>query len=174
MKRSSWRAPAALCTAVLALHLLAGCPGKEQAEQPTQAPDFSLPNLEGERVTLSEHRGKVVFLDFWATWCPPCRAAIPHIVELQNRYRADGFVALGMSMDLDPEELTDFLRRVPVNYPILQVDDTTRMAFGGVASIPQGFLVDRKGRIRKKFMGFSQPIAEEMEQTIQQLLSEPP
>ncbi len=174
MKRSTWRAPAALCAVALALHLLTGCPDTEQAAQPTAAPDFSLPNLDGEQVTLSEHRGKVVFLDFWATWCPPCRAAIPHIVELQNRYRADGFVALGMSMDLDPEELTDFLRRVPVNYPILQVDDNTRVAFGGVASIPQGFLVDRKGKIRKKFMGFSQPIAEEMEQLIQQLLSEPP
>ncbi|MHB8766022.1 MAG: TlpA family protein disulfide reductase, partial [Deferrisomatales bacterium] len=116
----------------------------------------------------------VVLLDFWATWCPPCRVAIPHLVELQHKYRAEGFAAVGMSLDQNPEDLTAFLDRQTVNYPMVRVDPATRTAYGGVPSIPQAFLVDRKGLIRHRYMGYTPEIGKQIERDLQELLREAP
>jgi len=149
-----------------------GCSSEKEAGDPKAAPDFTLSSIDGNRLTLSGLKGKVVLLDFWATWCPPCRAAIPHLVELQNKYRADGLDVVGMNMDQDPEDLVSFLQSNTVNYPILKVTDEVRLAYGGISSIPVTFLVDRQGRVRHRYMGFDRRIAEDMERAIQALLQE--
>jgi cytochrome c biogenesis protein CcmG, thiol:disulfide interchange protein DsbE len=151
-----------------------GCSGTPEPEVPRTAPDFSLAALDGERVRLSEHRGQVVLLDFWATWCPPCRASIPHLVEMQDKYRGDGFTVIGMNMDHDGEDLAAFLRRHTLNYPVVKVTEDVRAAYGGVISIPVAFAVDRRGLVRRSFLGYDRRIAKDMEQTIQTLLREPP
>lgn len=149
-----------------------GCSTREEPGDPKLAPDFTLTSIDGNRVTLSSLRGQVVLLDFWATWCPPCRAAIPHLVELQNKYRTDGLNVVGMNMDQDPEELVSFLQENTVNYPILKLTEDVRLAYGGVSSIPVTFLVDRQGRVRHRYMGFDRRIAEDIERAIQALLQE--
>lgn len=135
---------------------------------------FSLPSIDGATVKLADYQGKVVLLDFWATWCPPCRAAMPHFAKLQEQHRSDGLVVLGMSMDKNREDLDSFLRSQTVNYPMLLVDEDTRLAFGGVASIPQTFLIDRKGQIRHKYLGYDHKIAGQMEAKLLELLQEAP
>lgn len=159
---------------LLACLLLAGCGCSEKKESapPQAAPEFTATSLDGHLVRLSQYRGQVVLLDFWATWCPPCRAAIPHLVEMQNAYRADGFAILGMNMDKDPQEVASFLERNTVNYPILPVEDDVRRAYGGISTIPTAFLVDRQGRIRQKYLGYDKRIAEDLEKAIRVLLSE--
>jgi thiol-disulfide isomerase/thioredoxin len=165
------RTGALLLLATLLL-LGGGCSSQEETGDPKVAPDFTLASIDGNRLTLSNLQGKVVLLDFWATWCPPCRAAIPHLVELQNKYRSAGLSVVGMSMDQDPEDLVAFLQQNTVNYPILKVTDGVRLAYGGVSSIPVSFLLDRKGRVRRKFLGFDQRVAEEMERAVQELVQE--
>lgn len=164
-------------TWALALVLLAlwasGCSQESPPEKPRPAPDFTLPDSDGNQVRLSDYRGKVVLLDFWATWCPPCRAAIPHIVSLQRKYRSEGFVVFGLNMDHNPEDLVSFMSRVSVNYPILMTDTAMRDSYGGVSSIPLAFLIDRQGNIRDKYMGYDHSIAEDMERAIQKLLQDP-
>ncbi|GAB4256396.1 MAG: TlpA disulfide reductase family protein [Deferrisomatales bacterium] len=159
--------------AVLAAAWIGGCSPEPPPQQPRQAPDFTLRDVHGNRVRRSEVRGQVVLLDFWATWCPPCRVAIPHLVELQETYRSEGLQVLGLSLDQNPDDLVSFLGSQPVNYPMLRVDDKTRFAYGGIPSVPEAFLIDRAGRIRKKYMGYSRQIAKEMEELIQTLLREP-
>lgn len=154
--------------------LTPGCSQKTPPPAPKAAPAFELETLDGARVRLGDHAGKVVLLDFWATWCPPCRAAIPHLSELQETHRSDGLVVIGMNMDQDGAELATFLSRETVNYPMLQVDDATRMAYGGVASIPQTFLVDRKGMIRQKYLGYDRKIARDLDAAVESLLQEKP
>jgi len=165
------RVRVALALALLSV-LAAGCSKGREPEVVRIAPDFTLSSTDGNRVRLSDYRGKVVLLDFWATWCPPCRAAIPHVVQLQNKYRADGFAVLGMNMDQNPEDLVAFLSRVAVNYPTLKTDPETLQAYGGVSSIPLTLLIDRQGKIRERYLGFDNRIAEQMERAIQALLQE--
>lgn len=154
--------------------LWAGCSGETAPQRPDSraAPNFTLPKVEGGELSFAAYRGQVVLLDFWATWCAPCRAGIPHHVKLQEKYGARGFAVLGLSLDKNPEDVTEFLSRETVNFPMAYLDDPTRQAFGGVPTIPYSVLIDRSGRIRQKKVGFSQEIAESMEKAIVQLLNE--
>jgi peroxiredoxin len=117
------------------------------------APDFSLPELTGQRLTLSTYRGKVVLLDFWATWCDPCRDEIPHFVELQSKYREQGLQIVGVSMDDGPEPVRDFYRRFKINYPVVMGNAETGELYGGVLGLPIAFLIGRDGRIHSKHTG---------------------
>ena len=117
------------------------------------APEFSLSTLTGEKLKLSDYRGKVVLLDFWATWCGPCREEIPHFVELQNQYRDQGFQIIGVSMDDSPEPVRDFCRQFQMNYPVVMGDAKTGELFGGVLGLPIAFLIGRDGRIYSKHIG---------------------
>ncbi len=160
---------------VLLLSTLAGCSSQEPPAIKIQpAPDFTLGTEGGGTVTLAEHRGQVVLLDFWATWCPPCRVAIPQLVALQEKYRADGLRVIGLSLDPDPAELTAFLDRQTLNYPVARLDEATRHAYGGIPSIPYAYLVDRQGQIRHRYMGYSPDIKKQMETDLRGLLGEPP
>jgi len=117
------------------------------------APDFSLPELTGQRLSLSTYRGQVVLLDFWATWCDPCREEIPHLVELQNKYRDQGLQIVGVSMDDGPEPVRDFYQHFRMNYPVVMGNAQIGELYGGVLGLPIAFLIGRDGRIYSKHMG---------------------
>ena len=121
---------------------------------PLQVPDVSLPALGGKRVSLRDFRGKILLVDFWATWCGPCKETIPDLVRLQDRYRKDGLVVIGISLDVQGEAaVAAFAKQYRMNYTVLLGDDRTVRAFGGIVGIPTSFVVDRRGRIVKRFVG---------------------
>lgn len=122
------------------------------------APDFTLQSLDGERYTLSKLRGKVVLINFWATWCGPCRREIPDLTRLHDKYGEQGFIVLGISMDdLAPDQIKRFADNYKISYPVLHGPYSELMkiaqAYGGIGAIPTTFLVDKQGKIRAKYIG---------------------
>jgi peroxiredoxin len=117
------------------------------------APDFTLPQLSGEPLTLSNYRGKVVLLDFWATWCEPCRVETPFLVALQNKYRDQGLQIIGVSMDDTADPVPGFYQQFKMNYPVVMGNAKIGEEYGGVLGLPIAFLIDREGRIQKKHIG---------------------
>lgn len=139
--------------------VIVGC--QKEVEAGPTAPDFSLKDLSGQTVTLEQYRGKVVLLDFWATWCPPCRMTIPMLIKLQDKYRDDGLVILGISID-DPQQITDkdlryFIKMNKINYPVLRYNQKVMKDYfeGERVSIPTMFVVDRNGKIRDMIVGYA-------------------
>jgi peroxiredoxin len=127
--------------------------GEPAAQQHFVAPDFSLPQLNGQTLQLSAYRGKVVLLDFWATWCDPCREETPHLVELQNKYRNQGLQIIGVSMDDSPEPVREFYQRFQMNYPVVMGNAKIGELYGGVLGLPIAFVIGRDGRIYAKHIG---------------------
>ena len=113
--------------------------------------------------------GKVVVLDFWATWCGPCRIEIPGFIELQKRYGAQGFTMIGISMDDSPEPVVDFYKELQMNYPVAVGNDRLGELYGGMPGLPTTFLIGRDGRIYAKHVGATDPSVFEAE--IKQLLA---
>ncbi len=163
----------AVFAAILLVGFLAACSKEEAPPAPSPAPDFSLPAIGGKTVKLSDYKGKVVLLDFWATWCPPCRVAVPHIMELQQALGGRGFQAIGLDLDDNTADVENFLKKTPVNYPIAHATETVRVSYGGIAAIPQVFLIDRKGMLRERYQGFTRESAEQMRKAVEALLQEP-
>lgn len=123
------------------------------ANQLREAPDFTLPRIDSGQLQLSSYRGKVVLLDFWATWCVPCREETPHFVELQEKYKDRGLQIIGVSMDDSPEPVHTFYAQFHMNYPVVMGTAETGSAYGGVLGLPIAFLIDRNGIIHFKHMG---------------------
>lgn len=118
------------------------------------APAWRLQDLAGKPVTSAQFKGKVVVVDFWATWCPPCRAEIPGYTELQKKYADDGLVIVGISLDqAGPEVVKSFAEKFGINYPLVMADEKVAAAFGGVEAIPTTILIDRNGQIRDRKEG---------------------
>jgi peroxiredoxin len=137
-----------------------------------QAPDFALKDVNGQTVRLSDYRGKVVLLDFWATWCDPCRIEIPWFMDLERRNKDKGFAVLGVSMDDEGWEVVKpFLSQLGVNYRVLIGNDETSQLYGGVDALPTTFLIDRGGRIAAVHVGLAS--RRDFEDGVEQLLQSP-
>lgn len=134
-----------------------------RADQRVLAPDFSLSPLNGKALRLSDFRGKVVLVDFWASWCVPCRDETPHFVELQNRYGDRGFEMIGVSMDDDVQPAKKFYDEFHINYPVVMGNAKIGEAYGGVLGVPIAFLIDREGRIAAKHTGATDAVVFERE-----------
>lgn len=156
---------------------VSGVAADAQPEQKYQAaPDFALENVAEGTLKLSDLRGKVVLLDFWATWCGPCRAGIPHLNELYGEHREDGLEIVGISVDRGgrglsgQETVRGFLKKTRMDYPIVMADARTVSAYGGIRSIPTAFLIDREGRLRKRYVGLQHKSV--FERDVKELLDE--
>lgn len=122
--------------------------------KPSDAPDFTLESLDGKSMRLSDLRGKAVLLNFWATWCGPCKIETPWLVELQNQYGHDGLQIVGVEMgDDSKDEITKFTKDMAVNYPILIGKEAVGDAYGGVPALPETFFIGRDGKIVDKIIG---------------------
>src|SRR6266567_3959003 len=118
------------------------------------APDFTLESLDGKNVRLSDLRGKAVLLNFWATWCGPCKIETPWLVELQNKYGAEGLQVIGIAMDdSGKEDIAKFAQDMGVNYPVLLGKEAVGDAYGGVPALPESFFIGRDGKIVDKIIG---------------------
>jgi peroxiredoxin len=118
------------------------------------APDFSLKDVNGREVKLSDYRGKVVLLNFWATWCGPCKIEIPWFIDFEQRYKDRGFAVLGVSMDEDGwESVKPYIEGRKVNYRVVIGNDEVADQYGGVSSLPTSFILDQTGRIASVHVG---------------------
>jgi thiol-disulfide isomerase/thioredoxin len=116
-------------------------------------PEFTMPAMSGANWTLSEQAGKVILVNFWATWCPPCRAETPALVNIANQYRARGFEVVGVTLDDDPPRVVpQFVSRYRVSYPILVPTAESPLA-GAIESLPTSLLVDKQGRVARTYIG---------------------
>ncbi len=156
-----------LAGSVLAVALLAGCTHKDRNAQGTAA-DFTLQNLNGQKVRLSDYRGKVVLLDFWATWCPPCRASVPGIEKIYETYKDKGLVVLGVSLDEGGwDSVQSFIKDNGITYTVLKGTDDVASDYQ-VRTIPMLYVVDKEGRISKRYLGFGNE--SDLEQEIKAIL----
>lgn len=145
-------------------------PGGPGAAERSLAPDFTLQDLNGQPLALSNYRGKIVLLDFWATWCAPCRAEIPHMVEFQDKYREQGFQVVGISMDDGPKPVREFYQEFKMNYPVAIGNDKLADSYGGVLGLPVTLLIGRDGRIEAKYAGIVEmPVLEQRIKTLLQM-----
>lgn len=120
----------------------------------TVAPDFTLQTLDGRKVKLSDYRGKAVLLNFWATWCGPCKVEIPWFMDLEKQYGPQGLVIVGVAMDDDGKApVTKFAKEMNIDYTVLLGNDDVADQYGGVEGLPTTFYLDREGRIVKKVAG---------------------
>jgi peroxiredoxin len=117
------------------------------------APDFTLRAIDGTSLRLSDYRGKVILLDFWATWCAPCKEEIPRFVEWQNEYRDRGLQVIGVSMDDSPELAQRFSREFRINYPVAIGTQNITFQYGGILGLPVNFVIGRDGKIKAKHLG---------------------
>ena len=136
------------------------------------APDFALKDADGKTVHLSDYRGKVVLLDFFATWCGPCKIEIPWFIEMERQNKDKGFAVLGVSMDDEGWEIVKpFLAQMGVNYRVVIGNDATGQMYGGVDALPTTFLIDKQGKIAKAHQGLASK--RDFEDGVEQLLQEP-
>jgi peroxiredoxin len=132
--------------------------------------DFSIKDMNGAQVKLADYKGKVILMNFWATWCGPCKMEIPAFVQLYDQYKDRGFVILGISTDDEPDALKSYAQEYRMNYPVLVGRDREDLldAYGPIYGIPTSYFITRDGAICKKHMGPA--TKEEFEQTIKSLL----
>jgi cytochrome c biogenesis protein CcmG/thiol:disulfide interchange protein DsbE len=130
-----------------------GCP----IDAPAAAFDFTLKNVENNAVNLADYKGKVVLLDFWATWCGPCKVEIPGFIELQQKYGADGLQVVGISVDDTVDKLKPYVAEMKMNYPVLQGlgHDDLMDAFGPMLGIPVSVIISRDGKVCAKHTGLT-------------------
>ncbi len=145
-------APAA---AVSAAPASSGTQSASDTGELVDAPDFTLKDINGNDVSLKDYRGKLVFVNFWATWCGPCRAEIPAFVDLIDTYGKDGFAILGISVDSpkDIKKIPAFMEQMKMNYPVLLATEKVRMEYGGISSIPTTFVINREGKVLGRIVG---------------------
>ena len=119
------------------------------------APAFTVRGLDGRNMRLSDFKGKAVVLDFWATWCGPCRASMPHLSEMQGRYSSQGLVVLGLSVDdADPQTVRRFADRLGVKFRLAMADEKVLDLYGPIRSIPMTYFINRRGEVTRRVVGY--------------------
>ena len=137
-----------------------------------KAPEFTAPALDGTKsVSLAAHRGKVVYLDFWASWCPPCLTSLPELEELRKQFPTDQFQILAVNVDQDPEKARKFLGRTKVGYPSATDPKGRIPETFGIETMPTSFLIDRRGVIRYVHQGFRKGDVAPLRERIKQLVA---
>jgi peroxiredoxin len=158
----NWLPRVLLGTAIVVSLSITGCNKSETpvkaAVKPEKdrknAPEFTLKDANGANVNLSDYRGKVVLLNFWATWCGPCKIEIPWFIDLEQRYKDQGFAVVGVSMDEDGWEVVKpYIENRKVNYRVLLGNDIVGNLYGGIESLPTTYMIDRDGRIASIHIG---------------------
>lgn len=119
-----------------------------------KAPDFALKSVDGKIIKLSDYKGKIIIVDFWATWCPPCRRGIPDLISLQKEYKKD-LVVIGISLDAAKtiKDVPGFIKEYGINYPVVYGDQQVTVDYGGIRSIPTSFVIDKKGNVVDSHIG---------------------
>jgi peroxiredoxin len=148
-----------LCTGLATLALAFGIGLPAQVCSPDAKPanlNLTFKDIQGKPFALSDYKGKVILLDFWATWCPPCRKEIPGYIELYNTYRSRGLVVIGVSMDESPSDVKKFVKQIKMNYPIaLGAGREDLVPSFGELPLPTSFVISRDGRICAKHDGIT-------------------
>ncbi len=119
-----------------------------------RAPDFTLTAMDGKEISLSDYNGSIIIINFWTTWCGPCRYEIPDLMELRKKYDGD-LIVLGISLDYEPSSVVpSFAERLGINYPILYGDSGIARTYGGVSGIPTTFIIDRDMNLYRRYIGY--------------------
>jgi peroxiredoxin len=138
-------------------------------KDPKPAPGWELQDLDGKSIRAADFKGEVVILDFWATWCPPCREEIPGFIELQKKYQAQGLAVVGVSVDqASSDTVKSFAQKMGMNYQVVLADAKIAGAYGGIDGLPTTFIIDRAGNIVSQHLGFTEKA--EIEAEIKPLL----
>lgn len=156
---------------LIPIFLLISCGGKQSTSNLTKTNDFTLEQMGGGKITLSELKGKVVLVDFWATWCGPCRVVIPYLVDMYNTYKDQGLMVLGVSLDQDRSVLDKFVKDQPIPYPILYGNEQVARAYE-VQGIPTLVIFDKKGKIVLREVGFSEENITSLQNKVIELLKQ--
>jgi peroxiredoxin len=161
---------------MLALTLGLGATALQAASAPVApargAPDFTLPTLGGPNLRLQEQRGRVVLVNFWATWCGPCRVEMPHLNRLYDKYRDAGFVLLAVNIDEDPKTAANLAAKLGMRFPVLLDTDKKVSRLYDLSAMPSTMLIDRDGRVRYTHRGYRDGYEQTYEQQIRALLRE--
>ena len=159
---------AIVIVSIVTLALFAGCTIKEKEGATAAAPDFTLQDISGKKVRLADLKGKVVMLEFWATWCPPCRSEIPAIERLHTQYGGKGLTVLAIALDEGGwDDVKAFITERKISYTVLKGSEDVSAEYK-IRLIPATFLIDKEGNIRKQYMGGGSN--EALEQEIKALL----
>jgi peroxiredoxin len=137
---------------VLAVFMLGACSQGSAIEIGANAPDFSLADTNGNKVSLSDFSGKAMILNFFASWCPPCRQEIPDFIELEKAYSDKGFAIVGVAVEKSGAA-KEFVDKMGINYPVLVDDGKVSETYGPIRSIPTTFIIDKNGKVVKMYIG---------------------
>ncbi len=136
------------------------------------APDFTLPSLDGPNLRLQEQRGRVVMINFWATWCGPCRVEMPHLSKLYEKYRGSGFTVLAVNIDEDPHKAASLAKQLGMRFPVLLDTEKKVSRLYDLSTMPSTVLVDRDGRVRFVHRGYREGYEDTYDKQIRELLRE--
>ena len=143
------------------------------AEPGTQAPGFTAKTFEGRQVSLADYRGKVVFIDFWASWCSPCRESLPIYDKLSADFGEENFTIIAVNLDETAADAKKFLSQHPVHYTVVADPDGDIPKTFGVSGMPSSYLIDRDGTIRQRHIGFDKKDVEMLRAEVTKLLGKP-
>jgi len=164
MLKSKW-----LCSTALMLSLITNVSWAESDAQP--APPFSLPDIySGESKTLEDYKGKVIYLDFWASWCGPCRQSLPLLNELRDELGSEYFEVIAINLDQNPEDGKRFLQKYPVNYPVLTDTTGSTPQKYQLSGMPTSYLIDQNGEIQGVHEGFRSSDIDKIRKAVQTLM----
>jgi thiol-disulfide isomerase/thioredoxin len=156
-------------SSIFILVILLGCGKSSQKKNPRPGFDFDLPDLNGKIVSLEDFKGKVLVINFWATWCPPCEEDMPKLNQLQKRYKNEGLVVIGIALDKDSLNLVEpFVREKRIGYPILRGNEEVLGTVEDFSGVPTTLIVDPKGDIKKKYDGSFDK--DDLEKSLRELL----